>query len=185
MPMMRTKAPSGSRRTPYSVSPRWKLHRRGPKPMKNWVTFMPVDRAVTKWPVSCRKTDTRMPTRNTNIHTFDTASQANSARMASPAISPARPPPRARAGRSGPTAAAGQRSRLEPVVAAGRGGRRQRHGRWRRPGRIGSVVAWRSLVVNVVSSVGHAALNVGDVLGGEPSRLAVGRDHVVDRRRHA
>ena len=33
MPMMRTKAPSGMARTPYSSSPRFLLHRRGPKPI--------------------------------------------------------------------------------------------------------------------------------------------------------
>jgi hypothetical protein len=33
--------------SPYSVSPRWKDHRRGPKPMKNSVTFMPAALAVT------------------------------------------------------------------------------------------------------------------------------------------
>ena len=46
MPMMRTKAPSGRARTPYSVSPLRKLHSRGPNPMKNCVAFMPVQRAV-------------------------------------------------------------------------------------------------------------------------------------------
>ena len=35
-----------SARTPYSTSPRLKLHSLGPKPMKNWVTFMPAHLAV-------------------------------------------------------------------------------------------------------------------------------------------
>ena len=35
IPMMRTKAPSGNARTPYSTSPLVRLHTRGPKPIKN------------------------------------------------------------------------------------------------------------------------------------------------------
>ena len=68
MPMIRTNAPSGRARTPYSVSPRRKLHSRGPKPRKNWVAFIPVIRAVTKCPVSCRNTEIRIPMTKTNIH---------------------------------------------------------------------------------------------------------------------
>ena len=79
IPMIRTNAPSGSSRTPYSVSPRWKLHSRGPNPRKNWVAFIPVALAVTKCPVSWRKTETRMPTANTNIHGLIANSQANRA----------------------------------------------------------------------------------------------------------
>ena len=38
----------GYARTPYSVSPRRKLHSFGPMNKKNWVAFMPVQRAVAK-----------------------------------------------------------------------------------------------------------------------------------------
>ena len=93
MPMIRTKAPSGSARTPYSVSPRRKLHRRGPKPRKNWVAFMPVIRAVTKCPVSWRKTEIRMPTTNTNIQMLTTASHAEQAEDADAAEGAGQRPP--------------------------------------------------------------------------------------------
>ena len=46
IPMMRTYAPAGMPLTPYSVSPLRNDQSRGPKPMKNSVTFMPVQRAV-------------------------------------------------------------------------------------------------------------------------------------------
>ena len=93
MPMMRTKAPSGSARTPYSVSPRRKLHRRGPKPRKNCVAFIPVSRAVTKCPVSWRKTEIRMPTAKTNIQMLTTASHTSRPRMTMPAMRPGGTPP--------------------------------------------------------------------------------------------
>ena len=48
MPMIRTNAPTGYARTPYSVSPRRKLHSLGPMKRKNCVAFMPVQRAVMK-----------------------------------------------------------------------------------------------------------------------------------------
>ena len=47
IPMMRTYAPPGMTLNPYSVSPRWNDQIFGPKPMKNSVTFMPDDLAVT------------------------------------------------------------------------------------------------------------------------------------------
>ncbi len=41
MPTILTKPPAGMALTPYSVSPRWRDHRVGPKPTKNCVAFMP------------------------------------------------------------------------------------------------------------------------------------------------
>jgi len=92
MPTMRTKAPSGSALTPYSVSPRRKLHSRGPKKRKNWVAFIPVQRAVRKWPSSWRKIDTTRPTTNTKIQMLTNASHTNRARMAAIASQPCQPP---------------------------------------------------------------------------------------------
>ena len=43
---------------PYSVSPRRNDHRRGPKPTKYSVTFMPPRLAATKWPSSWSMTMT-------------------------------------------------------------------------------------------------------------------------------
>ena len=77
MPMMRTKAPSGSARTPYSVSPLRKLHSRGPNPMKNCVAFIPVQRAVMKCPSSCRKIEISTPTTNTNHQMLNSAEHAD------------------------------------------------------------------------------------------------------------
>ncbi len=92
MPMIRTNAPRGSARTPYSVSPRWKLHSRGPKPRKNCVAFIPVMRAVTKCPASWRKTEIRIPTAKTNIQRFTMASQTSSPMISSPPSAPCHPP---------------------------------------------------------------------------------------------
>ena len=68
--MMRTNAPTGNTRTPYSVSPRRKLNSFGPMNKKNWVTFIPVLRAVTKWPSSCRKIETSRPITNSIAQTL-------------------------------------------------------------------------------------------------------------------
>ena len=45
---------------PYSGSPRRKDHRRGPKPTKYSVTFMPLRLATRKWPSSWSMTMTMM-----------------------------------------------------------------------------------------------------------------------------
>ena len=41
MPTILTKPPAGMALMPYSVSPRRRDQRVGPKPTKNWVAFMP------------------------------------------------------------------------------------------------------------------------------------------------
>ena len=92
MPMIRTNAPSGSARTPYSVSPRRKLHRRGPNPMKNWVAFMPVHLAVTKCPSSWKKIAISTPTTNTNHHTLSTARNTSSPMRPITPSAPRQPP---------------------------------------------------------------------------------------------
>jgi hypothetical protein len=68
MPMIFTKPPSGMARTPYSTPLRCVLHTRGPKPRKNCVAFMPLRRAVQKWPSSCSMMDTARPRMNTTNH---------------------------------------------------------------------------------------------------------------------
>ncbi len=55
---MRTYPPAGIALTPYSVSPLRTDHRRGPKPTKYSVTFMPAHLAVAKCPSSCSITIT-------------------------------------------------------------------------------------------------------------------------------
>ena len=42
--------------------------------MKNWVAFIPVHLAVTKWPSSCKKIAISTPTTNTNHQMLNTAS---------------------------------------------------------------------------------------------------------------
>ena len=81
MPMMRTKAPTGYARTPYSVSPRRKLHSFGPMNKKNWVAFMPVHRAVLKWPSSCKKIEISSPMTKTNAHGLHMYSATSSTAM--------------------------------------------------------------------------------------------------------
>ena len=53
MPMMRQYPPRITALTPYSVSPRLNDHKRGPKPTKNSVTFMPERFAAKKCADSC------------------------------------------------------------------------------------------------------------------------------------
>ena len=62
IPTIFTKPPAGTALSPYSVSPRRNENTVGPKPAKYWVAFMPNRLAVSRWPASCRHTDTRMPT---------------------------------------------------------------------------------------------------------------------------
>ena len=88
MPTMRTKAPRGNARMPYSTSFRRMLHTRGPNPMKNCVTSIELRRAVTKWPTSCRNIDMSKPITNTNVHGFLTASHDNNASTSIPAKCP-------------------------------------------------------------------------------------------------
>jgi hypothetical protein len=90
--MIRTNAPSGSRRIPYSVSPRRKLNNRGPMKMKNWVTFIPVSRAVTKCPSSWRKIDTSRPSTNTSAHLLYAPRSTSRATMPANDSQPCRPP---------------------------------------------------------------------------------------------
>src|SRR5215207_3087116 len=62
IPTIFTKPPAGIALRPYSVSPRRKEKTVGPKPAKYWVAFIPKPLAVSRWPASCRQTETRMPT---------------------------------------------------------------------------------------------------------------------------
>src|SRR5579859_2737032 len=57
MPTIFTNPPAGMPLTPYSVSPRLRDHRVGPKPRKNWVAFMPNFLAVAKCPNSFSMTE--------------------------------------------------------------------------------------------------------------------------------
>ena len=61
MPTIFTKAPAGIALTPYSTPRRRNENSVGPKPMKNRVTFMPNARAAAACPISCRVSDSRMP----------------------------------------------------------------------------------------------------------------------------
>ena len=134
---------------PYSVSPRRNDHSVGPKPTKYCVAFMPNRLAVSRWPASCRQTDTRMPSAN------DQRLRARSSCGAAPVdrcvrrqlAQPARAAQSSAASTSAtvrtfPTVvlvrAPARRCRRCPGTAAGRRGRPPRTPRWRRcrpPGR--------------------------------------------------
>ncbi len=56
------------------------------------MTFIPVQRAVMKWPSSWRKIEMTTPTTNTKIQMLTNASQTNSPRIAAIARKPCHPP---------------------------------------------------------------------------------------------
>ena len=118
--MMRTNAPRGRARTPYSVSPAAEAPQTGAEAEEELGGLHPGHRAVTKWPISWRKTDTRMPTTKTNIHRLTTASQASRPRMAMPAIADRTTPSGRRPSSSAPSVdrPAGHDLVAEAVVAA-------------------------------------------------------------------
>jgi hypothetical protein len=90
--MIRTNAPTGYARTPYSVSPRLKLHSFGPMKRKNWVAFMPVHFAVAKCPSSWKKMQTISSTTKTNAHQLHAASSPSSATITPIPITARMPP---------------------------------------------------------------------------------------------
>ncbi len=83
IPVIRTKAPNGRALIPYSVSPRVVDQMVCPKPMKNWVAFMPNFLAVRKCPASCRITE---------ISTATTKMTTPSAKLILPCLPPCQPP---------------------------------------------------------------------------------------------
>ena len=164
MPMMRTKAPSGRACTPYSVSPRRKLHSCGPEAEEELgdLHARSAGRSRSARARAGRSRSSR-PTTNTNIQTLMTAEpgeQADDARRRR--RSRARPPTARRSPRLGDRAA-GHDLVAEPVVAC----------------RVVGAGCRRRGVVFIA----RRSLQLHDRRRPRRGR-GVGVDHVVDGRRH-
>ncbi len=60
--------------------------------MKNWVAFIPVHRAVEKWPSSCRKMAINTPTTNTSHQMLNSANTPIKPTIAATPSAPRSPP---------------------------------------------------------------------------------------------
>ena len=136
----------------------------GPMNRKNWVTFIPVSRAVTKWPSSCRKIETSSPTTNTNAHVLQHAEQRRAARRCRASDEPRLRRRRRSRSPSGLVAGAAGQHLVAELVELADG--------------VGRPAAAVAQLVGV--DLGHRRI-VGDEPRGDPSGGAIGGDDVVDR----